>query len=205
MKRQTPPGRTASRSHYFILRVALDDIRPPIWRRVVVPADITLDLLHDVLQVTMGWEDYHLHQFTLDGRCFTEDPEEPDHGIDEKGIVLGALIEKVKTRFAYLYDFGDGWRHTVTVERIDPIPPGHAVEITCLAGKRRCPPEDVGGPHGYAAYLDAISDPKHPEHKAMVRWRGAFDPGELDLDAVNHELAKLVRWSRPRRRPPTWA
>ncbi|HUO09027.1 MAG TPA: plasmid pRiA4b ORF-3 family protein [Phycisphaerae bacterium] len=154
-----------------MLRLALDDIRPPIWRRVAVPGNITLDLLHDVLQVAMGWEDYHLHEFTINGLRYTEDPEEPEQGLEETGIALMSLLAPAtekKIAFGYLYDFGDGWRHTVKVEKVAPVPAGHDIRITCLGGKRRCPPEDVGGPWGYADYLNAIADLDHEEHQDML-------------------------------------
>jgi hypothetical protein len=191
--------------HYLVLHVALEGIRPPIWRRVVVPASITLDLLHDVLQVTMGWEDYHLHQFTIAGRRFTEFVSDDDHtdtdlGEDENGVVLGTYIEQTKQKFTYEYDFGDGWRHIITVEEIEPIPDRHEAHIKCLTGRRSCPPEDVGGPPGYADYLHALVDPQHEEHQSKLAWRGEFDPDDFDLDDVNHRLAWLVRWSRPRKR-----
>jgi hypothetical protein len=186
--------------HYFVLRVALDEIKPPIWRRVAVPASITLDLLHDVIQATMGWEDCHLHQFTIGNRRYTEAPENSEEGIDENGVLLGGLLDGAKTKIAYCYDFGDGWQHTVTVEKIEKIPEGHSLEMTCLAGKRSCPPEDCGGPSGYATYLVALADPRHEEHKSMLRWRGAFDPEAFNLDDANRELAKLARWSRRRKR-----
>ena len=186
--------------HYFVLRVALDEVRPPVWRRFVVPASITLDLLHDVLQVVMGWEDYHLHEFTIGGTHYTEGPEElydghNEKGLDENGVVLSMLVDTPKAKFTYLYDFGDGWRHTVTVEKIEPIPAGHGVRLVCLAGKRRCPPEDVGGPFGYGEYLHALADPEHDEHQAMLDWRGEFDPTDFYTEDVNAELAKLIRWS----------
>jgi hypothetical protein len=180
--------------HCFKLRVALDDIKPQVWRQFVVPASITLDRLHDVLQVVMGWTDSHLHSFTIAGQEFTEDPEEPEQGIEETGIVLGALIRKPRTKFIYLYDFGDGWMHTITIQSVEPIPAGHAVNITCLAGQRRCPPEDVGGPWGYQEFLEAIADPKHPEHHSFLDWcGGSFDAKEFDVKAVNAELAELDR------------
>lgn len=187
-------------SHYFTLRVALDDVKPQVWRRLVVPASITLDRLHDVLQVAMGWTDSHLHSFAIAGQDFTENPEEPDQGIEETGVMLGALIHRPRTKFTYLYDFGDGWAHTITVQAVEPIPDGHTVRVTCLAGRRRCPPEDVGGPWGYQAFLHAITDPKHEEHESYLEWcGGAFDPTEFEIDDVNRELAKLGRWSRNRK------
>src|SRR5208282_1949170 len=185
--------------HCFKLRVVLDDVTPQVWRRFVVPASITLDRLHDVLQIVMGWTDSHLHSFTIAGQEFTENPEEPDQGVEETGVVLGALIRKPGTKFAYLYDFGDGWGHTITVESVDEITDRRAIDVTCLAGKRRCPPEDVGGPWGYTEFLNAIADPGHEEHQSFLEWcGGSFDPKEFDAAAVNLALAKMGRWSRRR-------
>jgi hypothetical protein len=147
----------------------------------------------------MGWTDSHLHSFTIAGQEFTENPEEPDQGIEETGVVPGALVRKPRVTFTYLYDFGDGWAHTVTVQSVEPIPEGQAIDVTCLAGRRRCPPEDVGGPWGYQEFLAAVADPTHAEHESYLEWcGGAFDPTEFDLDGANRELAKLGRWSRCR-------
>jgi hypothetical protein len=186
-------------SHRFTLRVALDDVKPQVWRRFVVPASITLDRLHDCLQIVMGWTDSHLHSFTIAGQEFTENPEEPDQGAEETGVVLGALIRKPRAKFTYLYDFGDGWGHTITIESVEEMSDGSAANVTCLAGKRRCPPEDVGGPWGYMEFLNAIADPSHEEHQSHLEWcGGSFDPKEFAAAAVNLELAKMGRWSRRR-------
>lgn len=187
-------------SHCFKLRVVLDDCRPAIWRQFIVPASIPLDRLHDVLQAIMGWTDSHLHSFTIAGQEFTENPEEPEQGIEERGVVLGMLIRKPRMKFTYLYDFGDGWAHTITVQSVEPIPEGQAIEVRCLAGQRRCPPEDVGGPWGYQEFLETIADPRHEEHQSAIEWcGGSFDPREFDVNAVNLELAKVGRWSRRRK------
>ncbi len=192
--------RPVAEKHFFTLRVALAGVSPPIWRRLVTPGAITLDLLHDALNLTMGWEDYHLHEFAFGRRRFTEGPEESDEGEDERGVRLDALIDGPRAKFTYTYDFGDDWKHAVTVESIAPVPAGHLVQLACVAGKRSCPPEDVGGPFGYANYLAALADSEHPEHEAMLGWRGPFDPEAFDIEAANRELGKLTRWSRPRRR-----
>ena len=187
-------------SRCFKLRVALDDVQPKIWRQFVVPASITLDRLHDVLQAVMGWTDSHLHSFTIAGREFTENPEEAEQGIEETGVILGALIRKPRSKFIYLYDFGDGWMHTITIQSVEQIPDGHTLDVTCLAGQGRCPPEDVGGPWGYQEFLQAIADPKHEEHQSYLEWcGGSFNAREFDIKEVNLELAKLGRWSRPRK------
>jgi hypothetical protein len=94
-------------------------------------------------------------------------------------------------RFDYEYDFGDGWEHRILVEKILPLEPGRAYPV-CIKGRRACPPEDVGGTWGYAAFLDAIGDPEHPEHDSYLEWIGGeFDPEAFDLDEVNDALSEL--------------
>lgn len=182
----------------YIIKIALVGSKPSIWRRFCVPGEITLDRLHDVIQIVMGWEEYHLHRFEINGRRFTENPEEDAEGEEESGFFLSELVQQRRTKFLYAYDFGDGWHHELVVESIDEVPEGHLACIICMDGKRACPPEDAGGIDGYAEYLAALKDPKHPEHKSYRDWSGPFDPSEFDLDAVNLELAKYCRWARPR-------
>lgn len=185
--------------HFFKLRIVLEEVQPKVWRRLVVPASLTLDRLHDCLQIVMGWTDSHLHSFTIAGQEFTEAPEESHEGVEETGVVLGMLIRKPRTKFTYLYDFGDGWMHTITVQSVETLPPGHSATVHCLAGQHRCPPEDVGGPWGYQEFLQAIADPQHEEHASYLEWcGGSFDPEEFDVNAINL-LAKLGRWSRRRK------
>jgi hypothetical protein len=91
-------------------------------------------------------------------------------------------------KFTYTYDFGDNWRHVIQVEKVLAAEPG-ARYPRCVGGKRACPPEDCGGPWGYGDFLEAISNPKHPEHEDMLEWAGdEFDPEAFDLEAVNEEL-----------------
>ena len=182
----------------YVIKITLLGSKPPIWRRFCVRGDITLDRLHDVIQIVMGWEESHLHRFEINGRRFSEKPEEEADGAEEGGFVLSELLRKARTKFLYEYDFGDGWGHELLVESINEVPEGHRACIGCIEGKRACPPEDVGGIDGYAEYLAALKDPKHPEHKSYQDWRGSFDPLEFDIDVVNFELAKYCRWSRPR-------
>jgi len=185
---------------FYLLKIQLLDIEPSIWRRFAVPASITLDRLHDVIQIVMGWQDYHLHMFHIGGRQFTEAMEDADfEGEDESVFRLCDFVRNEKQRFRYEYDFGDDWQHELVLEKVQTVPEGYALVLKCLAGKRACPPEDVGGPDGYAEFLEAISNPKHPEHKEYLRWSGGkFKPNFFDTGRVNFELAKYTRWSRPR-------
>ena len=191
-----PRKRIAGRS--FKLRVVLEGVKPQVWRQFVVPASITLDRLHDVLQAVMGWTDSHLHDFTIAGQEFTANPEEADDGIDETGVVLGALVRDVHSTFTYRYDVGDDWVHTITVESVKEASDSGNRAVLCLDGKGRCPPEDVGGPEGYAAYLRDIANPRHAKRRANLDSHGgSSDPEEFDVNAINLRLAEreLNEWT----------
>ncbi len=178
----------------YQLKVTLNRIRPAIWRRLLVPGDINLGKLHRIMQAAMGWEDYHLHLFEIGGILYMapspDDPFAPGEK-NERRVKLADVAPPEKAKFLYKYDFGDGWEHTILVEKVLPPNPElrHAV---CLAGKRSCPPEDCGGPWGYADFLEAIRDPDHEEHEGFLNWVGGeFDPEEFDLNSINDELARL--------------
>jgi hypothetical protein len=177
----------------YQIKVTLRDTHPPIWRRIVVPENTTLLKLHDILQIVMGWEDYHLHLFTLDGENYG-DPADDEYGflgtMPEENYRLSELIHGEGQRFVYEYDFGDGWIHVLRVEKIGPAREGVSYPV-CMAGRRACPPEDVGGIGGYARFLEAIHDPDDPEHDEYLLWAGGeFDPEEFDLEAVNEQLRR---------------
>ncbi len=193
--------RDGSKQTAYVTKISLAGAKPAIWRRFCVPGEISLDRLHDVIQIVMGWHECHMHRFEIDGKRYTEAPEDMElEGTEESEFRLCDLVLRVKTKFVYEYDFGDGWTHELAVEQIDEVPKGHRACIGCMDGKRACPPEDVGGVDGYAEFLTALKNPKHPEHEHYLDWCGGeFDPNAFDPDAVNLELARYSRWSRPRR------
>ena len=120
-----------------------------------------------------------------------EDPEGVERTLSENGVKLGTLVDQGVKRFRYLYDFGDGWEHEVAIEKVQPLDPGQQYP-SLIAGKRACPPEDCGGVPGYAAFLKAIRNPRHPEHEDLLAWAGGrFDPGAFDLAAVNRRLRRV--------------
>jgi hypothetical protein len=174
------------------LKVTLTGVRPPIWRRIQVASSINLRRLHDVIQATMGWTQSHLYQFEIDGVLFGEPDPEYDLPVrSAKSTPLRRVAPNIGATLTYEYDFGDGWEHPVVVEQVIPPEPG-VFYPRCLAGRRACPPEDVGGISGYQEFLEAIRDPEHEEHDSMLEWvGGSFDPEVFDLQTVNRELAIL--------------
>lgn len=190
--RKAPLRAVKAASPIYQLRIELLDVDPAIWRRILVPGSVKLHKLHAVLLWTMGWAGGHLHEFVIGHDHYGEPTafDTPPHVQRDDRVTLAAALGAHKS-FVYLYDFGDGWEHRVTVEKILPPDPGLKLP-QCLDGANACPPEDVGGPPGYADFLEAIRDPAHEEHDAMLQWcGGAFDPTAFSLDDVNTPLRQF--------------
>ncbi|MEE6262905.1 plasmid pRiA4b ORF-3 family protein [Plantactinospora sonchi] len=175
----------------FQLRVALADVTPEVWRRVLVPGGYTLDRVHRVFQCAMGWQDCHLHSFDINGTQYGEpDPDGELTFRDELETRLDAVATK-GARFLYTYDFGDWWEHEVAVEDVFGADPEERYPL-CAGGAGACPPEDVGGPFGYRQFLAAWVDPGHPEHESMRSWLGrAFEPTDFDVDRASTLVRRL--------------
>jgi hypothetical protein len=173
----------------YQLYIELNEVRPAIWRRFQVAGDITLFKLHEYIQVFMGWENCHMHEFRIKGKRYgMPDPEgEAMFGTqvcDDKKYKLCDLAAD-GDEFVYVYDFGDDWHHTVKVEKV--LGPEEGVKYPmCMAGERACPPEDCSGPWGYEEMLEVLKNPKHREYKHYCEWLGGeFDPEWFDLKRVN--------------------
>ncbi len=176
------------------LRVTLLDVSPPVWRRLRVPSAITLSALHRVLQVALGWQDAHLHEWRIGERTFglSDEPSWGEELEDESSAILGDLAPPDSV-VHYDYDFGDGWEHLVEVVAVKAFDPGEP-PIAVLDGARAAPPEDCGGPSGYEHLLDALADEDDPEHEELIASFGdSFDPGHFDLQAVNRHLEGMWR------------
>ncbi|PYT84764.1 MAG: hypothetical protein DMG40_00765 [Acidobacteria bacterium] len=199
------PPQAETRFLVYELRTSLQDICPPIWRRLQIPSTFRLCCLHDALQIVMGWTDSHLHQFEKDDKCWgvPESFEDYDMDIlDERRTEIGAVLKAQGDSVVYTYDLGDDWRHDVVLEKILPASDG-TVRPVCLSGERHCPPEDVGGTSGYEEFLEVIFEPRHEEFKHYIQWAqgpspinrsvGRFQPEELNLTAVNRRLSRR-RW-----------
>jgi hypothetical protein len=177
------------------IKIVLLSTKPPIWRRVLVPAEFTLAQLHDVVQTAMGWEDCHLHQFYIGKQRFgVPDPNERFLGgsltLNEKKTRLANLLNKVGAKATYIYDLGDSWEHVLTVEKILPAELGVPYPL-CIEGKLAAPPEDCGGIPGFYHMLEALADSNHEDHKHMREWIDSFDPEAFSIDAVNKKLRKI--------------
>jgi Plasmid pRiA4b ORF-3-like protein len=183
----------------YQVKITLKWSKPSIWRRVVVRSDLKLDQLHDVIQVAMGWTDSHMHQFIV-GKTFYGQPNTEMAGLagdtlDERRYTVADLAPAAREKFSYEYDFGDSWRHDVVVEKVLPHDPGSKHPV-CLAGANNCPPEDCGGIGGYYNLLEAVDDPKHPQHEDLQEWlAGDFDPAFFDLTETNACLKRLKAWN----------
>jgi len=187
----------------YVLKIRLLDIEPEIWRRFVVPARITLDRLHDVIQIVMGWTDSHLHQFTIGTKRYTEYPEAREEGLPCGRYRLEDLIKRKGRTFRYLYDFGDSWHHELVLEESrHAVRSPHRTELACLHGERACPPEDVGSIHGYYEFCRAMKNPRHEEHARYFTWYGGpFHSERFAPDQVTDELRNYLRWTRDRHLP----
>ena len=184
------------------IKVTLLGTKPPIWRRLLVPASMTLAKLHDILQTAMGWHDCHMHEFRAGERHFGRpDPEDISMGMqveNERNIRLGSVLRRAGAKLIYTYDFGDNWEHAIVLEKLLPLLPDMTSPI-CIDGSLACPPDDCGGIPGFYELLDALADPNHEQHQEMRDWVGGdFDPQAFSVEEVNRKLA-------PRRRRSTTA
>lgn len=178
----------------YQFKITLQGIRPPIWRRIQVPATYTFWDLHVAIQDVMGWLDYHLHEFEIlnpsTGSIVSIGLPDEDFG---KRVLLG-WNQKIADYFTmenpsadYMYDFGDGWIHRVQLEKILPREQNVNYPV-CIKGKRACPPEDCGGVGGYENFLEIINNPEHDEYEEMLEWvGGAFNPEHFDSREVNFD------------------
>jgi hypothetical protein len=171
------------------VKVTLADVEDPVvWRRVLIPAGISLDKLHNVIQGAMGWQDYHLHVFRIGELGYGTDPERMLGYRDETKVRL-ADMAKLGDRIGYEYDFGDGWEHELLIEASAEAVAGRTYPV-CIEGEGACPPEDCGGYPGYQQLKEILADPSHEEHNELKAWadsqvRGEFDPARFDLAIAN--------------------
>lgn len=175
----SPAGSAGGSQSIYQLKVTLLGSAPPIWRRFEVSHDLTLEKLHNILQVVMGWENAHLYDFYKGRERLS------------KSLMLFQAATRARSKFIYLYDMGDSWEHEIVVEKVLKDQEGKSHPV-CLEGLRACPPEDCGGISGYEEMLDAVKDPGHPDHEHFQEWLGDdFDPETFDLEGINKRLRRF--------------
>lgn len=178
----------------FQIKVNLTQVKPAVWRRLLLRADTSLAELHFVLNEAMGWSCAHLHSFSNGERTFV-DPEleegetTTDHE-DEREVELSALVD-VGEKLKYVYDFGDNWEHEIVIEKRLPVDERLSYPL-CVGGERACPPEDCGGPGGYEHLLQVLAKPSHEEHDELLAWLGGyFDPASFDANRTNAAISAM--------------
>jgi hypothetical protein len=192
------PAKSAAKSKkvaVYQFKVSLNRVSPPIWRLFQVKSDITLHRLATTILMIMDWDGGHLHQFKICDKEYGiphEDYEDDNQMEDERMVRLRDFPQDALRFFTFEYDFGDGWEHMVVMDSVIAAEKGVKYPV-CIDGKRSCPPEDCGGPHGYEIFLEAIRNPKHPEHDHLLGWAGgAFDPEKFDMEGINDDLRYIV-------------
>lgn len=181
------------------LKIGLRGTKPPIWRRVLVEKTITFEVLHEIIQIVMGWTNSHLHEFTVQGIRIGQPLDEfdriggsADFGgelVDEATVTLESVLTDSNQTVDYTYDFGDGWAHVIGVEKWFPDDTAITYPV-CTGGKLNCPPEDCGGIPGFYEMLHILNDKRHPERQEMLEWLGGtYDAQRFNQQEVNQQLA----------------
>jgi Plasmid pRiA4b ORF-3-like protein len=192
--RQANGKKSTEPAPIYQIKVGLRGAKPPIWRRLEVPADITLARLHIVIQAAFDWDDTHMHVFETPYGNFGIADANLGHRA-EAPVTLEQVAPTVSCKLRYTYDFGDDWEHDILVEKV-LVPDRTAAYPRCTGGRRAAPPEDCGGIWGYAELVYVMSDPAHPDHNQKLEWLGLddateFDPTSFDAEAVTQALAAL--------------
>lgn len=186
----------------YLLRIELLDIDPPIWREFVVPCDISLDRLHDVIQIVMGWMESHLYIYDINNKKYSD---LNNIGFEDSIINccdkrLNEFMKRKGQKILYTYDFGDNWEHEITLLNSNyKYKNGYPYKLNCIDGERACPPEDVGGVYGYQEFLEIIDNPGHIQFEEMNDWYGDdFDSEEFEVDYIIYELIRYYNHARYR-------
>jgi hypothetical protein len=174
----------------YQLHVSLAFSDPVVWRRIVIPGEITLLQLHEVLQVCFGWSGDHNHQFYVGKIFYSINPATTDPRFIEDFVELHTIEEAMRWCFTYMYDAGDGWEHTLELEEI--LTPEKNSKPRVLDGEWAAPPEEVGGVHGYAELIHALENPQHEQSQRLLQEKKFrdFDPYSFNIDQMNTVLAR---------------
>ncbi len=180
-------------SKLIVIEIVLDQTNPKIWRKVVVSTDTSFHKLHHIIQLTMGWKNAHLYEFTVEnyniGEIYPVLPNNP--AINSREITLNDIHLQVGEQIHYLYDMGDHWKHTLTILDIDYLKPVKQIPY-CITGKLNCPPEDCGGIKGFYEFVSIITNYSHKDFRDNFEWYGGFyNPEKYSTKAINKKLLEI--------------
>ena len=177
------------------LKIQIESIsKPPVWRKVLVPANFSFARLHLIIQNAFGWGNYHLYMFSPKGYGsypiigLPNEEWDDEETYNSEKVKLSDILTKKGMTFKYIYDFGDDWIHKITVE--DIIVDKRATKASLIGGKGACPPEDCGGVWGYYQLLETIDNPSHPDYSDMREWLGLEEEDVWDRSAFDKEQAE---------------
>jgi len=184
-------SKSGANSIIYRFKISLKGSCAPIWLRIETP-NISLFEFRELIHLAMGWTNSHLHLFDIAGQRYVVARQIDDDfaAVDYAVIRISDLVRQhgPKLTMCYAHDFGDGWQHSVGLENFSARNEPANAYPRCIAGKRVCPPEDVGGVWGYADFLRAIRDPKREQHEELLEWSGAFKPEAFDLEAATQSI-----------------
>ena len=180
---------TRSKPKVYEFTIRLVDTKPLVWRKVLAHEFIELNELHLLIQMSMGWKDYNLYSFEVDGKTYMADE---DSNLIENDVQLMDILGDTK-KFTYTYDFGDDWLHEIEITKILTHDPRINYPV-CIGGENACPPEDCGGPHRFENLKSVIAGKDSPEKDEVLTWLGGFyNPTTFDPNFVNQYLLSDAR------------
>lgn len=173
-----------------------------VWRRVLVPSKFTAKQLHHIVQTAFDWQNYHLHEFTvnkskqkplkivMDGLPDLLDLFDFEtFDMEKEQFINLENIFQENDEIIYEYDFGDGWEHAITLEKVVP---GSELRAMYVDGAGERPPEDVGGIPGYEEYTEIMQDENHPEHESMKVWAEEQKERAISPEKMNERMQNVI-------------
>jgi hypothetical protein len=179
----------------YQLKITINGIKPPIWRRILVSENITLYKLHHIIQESFGWTNSHLYFFgRIESKIGDYELWDDKETTSDRLVIIRDVLVPENPTLIYTYDMGEDWVHTIVLEQVHPE---MKTQRKCIGGERRCPPEDCGGIRGYYQILEILKNPGTDEYREMVTWLdGKTDPEFIDIRLINAHLGLLGDYIR---------
>lgn len=179
----------------YQLKITLEGIEAPIWRRILIDPTMNMEELHYVTQSVMGWMAEHIYEFTSGDRKIVDPSQDSEEGVElADEVLISQALLKAGDKFSYRYDFEDNWLHVIELEKVLEIDADIQYPV-CVDGARACPPEECGGVEGYLNVLHVLSDPKSEDYEELSEWLGGdYDAEEFEMAFINEELHDPENW-----------